>query len=197
MESLIARLLGEFESGRLSRREFVQALAMIAAAPAVGDAMAKGSAAAPAATAAAAPWKTVWLDHISFEVSDYKRSVDFYTSLMGWQVKEDTGTQATLDINGIGGIIIRNSHRRRLRERSAAPGPAARRPTTGVIDHISWGVEPWDTDTVKAELEKRHLAPVADMNGPDFKSFHVHDPDGWDLQVSNQTKERHDRGRRG
>jgi catechol 2,3-dioxygenase-like lactoylglutathione lyase family enzyme len=202
MESVIARLLSEFESGKLSRRQFVQTLAMIAVASPVSGAVAKGSATAPTPMSSAAPWKTVWLDHISFEVSDYKRSVDFYTNLMGWHVKEDTGTQATLDINGIGGIIIRNRHRRRLRDGSAragappsgalvAPGPAARRPITGVIDHISWGVEPWDTDTVKAELEKRHLQPLPDMNGPDFKSFHVTDPDGWDLQISNQTKERH------
>jgi len=28
-----------------------------------------------------------------------------------------------------------------------------------VIDHISWGIEPWDTAKVKAELEKRGLNP--------------------------------------
>jgi hypothetical protein len=58
-------------------------------------------------------------------------------------------------------------------------------PITGVIDHISWGVEPWDTAKVKSELEKRGLDPRPDMNGK-FQSFHVHDPDGWDLQISNQ-----------
>ena len=60
---------------------------------------------------------------------------------------------------------------------------------TGVINHISWGVQPWDTDKVKAELEKRGLNPRPDMVGENFKSFHVYDPDGWDLQISNQTKE--------
>jgi hypothetical protein len=60
------------------------------------------------------------------------------------------------------------------------------RPTiTGLIDHISYGIEPWDTAKVKTELEKRGLDPRADMNGK-FESFHVHDPDGWDLQISNQ-----------
>jgi hypothetical protein len=42
---------------------------------------------------------------------------------------------------------------------------------------------------VKAELEKRGLAPRPDMVGENFKSFHVTDPDGWDLQISNQTKD--------
>jgi hypothetical protein len=27
------------------------------------------------------------------------------------------------------------------------------------------------------------------MVGENFKSFHVLDPDGWDLQISNQTKD--------
>jgi len=38
---------------------------------------------------------------------------------------------------------------------------------------------------VKAELEKRGLDPQPDMNGK-FQSFHFPDPDGWDLQISNQ-----------
>ena len=67
-----------------------------------------------------------------------------------------------------------------------------RPPLTGVINHGSWGVSPWDTDKVKAELERRGLNPRPDMVGQNFKSFHVFDPDGWDLQISNQTRENHD-----
>jgi hypothetical protein len=143
---------------------------------------------------------------------------------MGWKIRNDNGTsQCTLDINGIGGIIIRN--RRAPAEgqptgssaqsatgasggganAQAGGGAAAaqggrgpstsagqggpRAPLTGVINHISWGVQPWDTDKVKAELEKRGLTPRPDMVGENFKSFHVTDPDGWDLQISNQTKD--------
>jgi hypothetical protein len=66
-----------------------------------------------------------------------------------------------------------------------------RPPLTGVINHVSWGISPWDTDKVKAELERRGLNPRPDMVGNNFKSFHVLDPDGWDLQISNQTRESH------
>ena len=45
----------------------------------------------------------------------------------------------------------------------------------------------WNTDKVKAELESRGLNPRPDMVGDNFKSFHVMDPDGWDLQISNVT----------
>ena len=68
------------------------------------------------------------------------------------------------------------------------PGQPPRPPLTGVINHISYGVDPWDTEKVKAELERRGLKPRPDMVGDNFKSFHVFDPDGWDLQISNKTK---------
>jgi catechol 2,3-dioxygenase-like lactoylglutathione lyase family enzyme len=212
MESVIAGLLKDFEDGKMTRRQLIQSLALAAVAAAPG-------ASALAQTAAAQPkppiqqafeptgWKTVWLDHISFQVSDYRRSAAFYRDLMGWTIRNDNGTsQATLNINGLGGIIIRNGRAPNAQAAAGAAQPAAasaappaagaqgggranRPPLTGVINHISWGVQPWDTDKVKAELEKRGLNPRPDMVGENFKSFHVYDPDGWDLQISNQTKE--------
>jgi catechol 2,3-dioxygenase-like lactoylglutathione lyase family enzyme len=181
MEKIINGMLQDFEAGKLTRRQLVQALAL-------------GVAAGPAALAAArkpaeqssipppqspAPWKTVWLDHISYRVSDYRRSVAFYRDLMGWEIIHDDGQkQCSMKIGNVGGTIIRN-------HAGYSAGGATQPPITGLIDHISWGVEPWDTATVKSELEKRGLDPKPDMNGK-FQSFHVHDPDGWDLQISNQ-----------
>ena len=57
-----------------------------------------------------------------------------------------------------------------------------------MINHVSYGIDKWNTEGVKAELEKRGLKPRPDMVGDNFKSFHVKDPDGWDLQISNVTK---------
>lgn len=188
MEGIIATLLKDFEDGRMDRRQLIQSLAMVAAA---GPAAAAGVVQAPAAKA---PWKTVRLDHISYAVSDYKRSAAFYSSLMGWELANDNGAnQATLKIGSVGEIIIRNARPASAEASSrqvgaAAPGSGDRPPVTGVINHISWGIEPWDTDGVKAELEKRGLKPRPDMQGADFKSWHVLDPDGWDLQISNQSK---------
>ena len=183
MEHVFDELLQDFETGKLTRRQLIQTLAL-------------GVTAGPAALAAAqkpaeksrippshspAPWKTVWLDHISYAVSDYRRSTAFYRDLMGWEIIHDDGQkQCSMKVGKVGGIIIRN----RAGYAGVAEGPT--QPTiTGVIDHISWGIEPWETAKVKAELEKRGLDPKPDMNG-NFESFHVHDPDGWDLQISNQ-----------
>jgi catechol 2,3-dioxygenase-like lactoylglutathione lyase family enzyme len=192
MESVIARLLSDFESGKLSRRQLVQTLAMVAVGSPVASALAQAESREPRA----APFKTVWLDHISYAVSDYKKSVDFYSGLMGWKVKEDDGRQALLDLNGIGSILIRNARRPDAAPAATPPaardttGRPARPPVTGVINHIAFGVEPWDTDAVKAELERRGLTPRIDNQGENYKSFHVTDPDGWDLQISNQTKDK-------
>lgn len=198
MESVIARLLSDFESGKLSRRQLVQTLALVAVGSPVASAVAQSIATQAASQPSAAPFKTVWLDHISYAVSDYKKSVDFYSGLMGWKVKEDDGRQAMLDLNGLGTILIRNARRPdAAAPATAAPQPArdttgrpARRPITGVVNHIAFGVEPWDTDAVKAELERRGLTPRIDNQGETYKSFHVTDPDGWDLQISNQTKDK-------
>jgi catechol 2,3-dioxygenase-like lactoylglutathione lyase family enzyme len=191
MEILVDKIVGDFESGRITRRQLIQTLALCATAPAAAAAAAQTPAAGSAA-GGPAPWKTVWLDHISYAVSDYKKSTEFYKNLMGWEVENDNGkNQATLKIGNVGGIIIRNS-RRPEDGGSAAAAPAAqanqtpRPPLTGVINHISYGITPWDTEKVKAELERRGLKPRPDMVGDNFKSFHVFDPDGWDLQISNK-----------
>ena len=86
-----------------------------------------------------------------------------------------------MKIGDVGEIIIRN----RREPDAPAAGQPAQPPITGVINHVSYGIDTWNTDAVKAELEKRGLKPRPDMVGDNFKSFHVKDPDGWDLQISN------------
>lgn len=132
-------------------------------------------------------WRTVWLDHLSYRCADYEKAAAFYVALMGWTVRSNDGTQAVLDIGpGCGSVVFRGG--------LAAPPPAAltdaglgpsRAPARAKFDGFAWGIEPWDTDAVKAELEKRGLAPVADHVGSTYRSFHVKDPDGFDLWISN------------
>jgi catechol 2,3-dioxygenase-like lactoylglutathione lyase family enzyme len=206
MEGIIAGLLKQFEEGQMTRRQLIQSLALAAAAAAPGGTAAAAQPAAQGKTAISqafepAPWKTVWLDHISYAVSDYRRSTAFYRDLMGWEIRNDNGNnQCTLKIGDVGGIIIRNRREPAGNGQGAGAPPAAnaqttasnRPPLTGVINHISWGVQPWETEKVKAELERRGLKPRPDMVGDTFKSFHVFDPDGWDLQISNRTKDSRD-----
>ena len=184
MEAVINGLLNDFEKGKMTRRQLIQSLALAAAAAGpVAVVGAQTASTIPAATGPA-PFKTVWLDHISYAVTDYRKSTAFYRDLMGWEIRNDDGKQqCTMKIGDIGEIIIRN------KREGAAPAAAQNaQPITGVINHVSYGIDKWNTEGVKAELEKRGLKPRPDMVGENFKSFHVKDPDGWDLQISNVTK---------
>jgi catechol 2,3-dioxygenase-like lactoylglutathione lyase family enzyme len=76
-------------------------------------------------------------------------------------------------------------------------GGGQRAPRMAKIANLAFGIDGWDTNKVEAELKKRGLNPVADHNG-DFKSFHVKDPDGFDIQVSNGTRaNRHNKAANG
>src|SRR5581483_5101280 len=59
---------------------------------------------------AATGWRTVWLDHLSFGVRDYKRSASFYENLLGWTPTYDEGSQIELMIGDIGDIIVRGGN---------------------------------------------------------------------------------------
>ena len=58
---------------------------------------------------------------------------------------------------------------------------------------MSFGISPWDTDIVKAELEKRGLQAKVDTASHDninvaaYKSYHTTTPNGYDLQISFST----------
>jgi len=62
-------------------------------------------------------------------------------------------------------------------------------PNGGALwDGFCWGIDKWDTNKVESALKARGLNPVADHSGDDFRSFHVKDPDGMDVQISNGNK---------
>jgi catechol 2,3-dioxygenase-like lactoylglutathione lyase family enzyme len=153
-------------------------------------ASAKLSAPAPFA---ATGWKTVWLDHLSFGVTDYKRSTSFYTSLLGWKETYDEGSQNECLMGDVGDIIIRGGNP--LDPGFAAAGGRGGNARRLGIDHISFGIQPWDTDGVKAELEKRGLRAQIDTSTGDeihvaaFKSYHTTTPNGYNLQISYVTRD--------
>jgi catechol 2,3-dioxygenase-like lactoylglutathione lyase family enzyme len=181
MESLIAKLLGAFEQGKMNRRELVQSLALAATGLAASGSVTPAAAAGSAVGAGkAGQFSTRTLGHISYSVADYGRSRDFYSELMGWEVVTDDGErQAQLMIGDIGSIILRSNPNVQPQEREGRP------PLTSVIDHIAWGIEDFDPDSVREELERRDLNPRRDQGGPPGNdSYHVLDPDGWDLQIS-------------
>lgn len=135
-------------------------------------------------------WKTVWLDHISFQVSNYKESVAWYQALLGWMPTGDEGSQnETWICEDCGNAIIRGGNP----FDTSRPAPAQRRATIG---HISFGLDGFDYAKVKEELEARKLNSRPDTGTPlkiddpaaNYKSYHTTTPGGFDLQISNGTK---------
>lgn len=174
METAIAALLGNFEAGKLSRRQLIQSLALVA----VGAALPLGASAAPPPKA----FTAIALDHISYQVADYRRTRDFYADLLGMPVSDDDQQRQCYLHFGDGPMVIARNHRQRAGE-PADPNPHP------VVDHIAYRIDNWNTDAVKAELERRGLTPRLDRGAlPEVASFHVADPDGYDLQISGVVK---------
>lgn len=159
MESIVAGLLNDFESGRMSRRDLIKNLTVTAAATA---------AATPAMAAAPSPiqgkgFKAVAVNHISYGVADYARTRDFYAELFGMKVSNDTGKDCILSFGDTLLIL------RKTRQPDNKP----------YVDHIAYTIANWDKKAVEAELKRRGHDPRPDT---DF-SFHIKDPDGFDLQI--------------
>jgi len=159
MEHMIARLLQDFEQGKMTRRQLIQSLALAATA---------ASAVRPAA-AAETP-RALSINHVSYQVADYKKTRDFYAGLFGMTVSNDDGMQCRLTF-GDNILIARN------------------RPSgTPKVDHIAYTLAGWDTDksvrpAVEAELKRRGLK-IRTTEG----SFHVQDPDGFEVQMGGKNQ---------
>src|SRR5258705_329553 len=162
MEHIIGRLLHDYEHGKLTRRQLIQTLALTATAASAAE-----------TTVAAAPANATYINHVSMQVADYKKTRDFYVGLFGMKVSNDDGMQCRLSF-GDNLIIPRN---------------AASRPGGKVgIDHVAYTLAGWDTDksvkpAVEAELKRRGLM-IRTTEG----SFHVQDPDGFEVQMGGKTQ---------
>jgi catechol 2,3-dioxygenase-like lactoylglutathione lyase family enzyme len=208
MSNELIKLLEAFDGGRLSRRKLLQALGAAAvlapisslAMPLLGDEQARGMGPLEPAPFEPTGWKTVLLDHLSCKTADLQTETACYNTLMNWPVRSSTAQESVLDIGDFGGIIIRGGYQPSADElaaekeqydrraaaavkRGAKMGPFVPRNT--VFDSFCWGIDQWDARKVEAALKERGLNPVADNHAHDFQSFHVKDPDGFDIQISN------------
>ena len=161
MQHIIGKLLQDYEHGKMSRRQLIQTLALTATAT-VGTVES-----APQANA-------IYINHVSMQVADYTRTRDFYAGLFGMKVTNDDGkTQCRLTF-GDNIVIARNA--------SSRPGGKIG------VDHVAYTLANWDTDkavkpAVEAELKRRGLM-IRTTEG----SFHVQDPDGFEVQMGGKTQ---------
>ncbi len=162
MENIIGKLLQDYEHGRMTRRQLIQTLALGA------------TAAASVGAVEAAPANATYINHVSMQVADYRKTRDFYVGLFGMKVTNDDGKSECSLTCGSTIIIARNA--------SGRPGAKVG------VDHLAYTLANWDTDktvrpAVEAELKRRGLNIRATEGG-----FHVQDPDGFDVQMGGKTQ---------
>jgi catechol 2,3-dioxygenase-like lactoylglutathione lyase family enzyme len=214
MDNKLARLFSEYDRGTITRRRLLQLLggAAAAGAPFATSLLGQGGCrdgygqgrctlTKEVATAPIKPvfaptgWKTVALEHITFQVADYKKEAAFYTALMGWKLRSDDGNQATMDIGEWGSCIFKKAPPGTMPAAPPAAAPAAAGARGGrgggggaaraVMQSFGFVIDQWNAKRVEEELRKRGLSPVAAHDGKGFESFWVKDPDGFDLQICN------------
>jgi len=201
----LSRLFSAYDRGTVSRRQLLQALGLAAVSAPLTRVFGQGQCAGRDADTSAAcnkvpfkapfeptGWKTVLLDHFNMQVTEPEKEAAFYAALMGWKVRSDDGKRVVMDVGDWGTVVFRQA------PADSFPAPRAGRanavPVRAVVEGFGFDIEPWNAKTVEAELRKRGLTPVAENDGNGFESFHVKDPDGFDLQIGNG--KRHTKARR-
>jgi catechol 2,3-dioxygenase-like lactoylglutathione lyase family enzyme len=151
MNSVIEDLVTGFERGTLSRRQLVQGLTAVAAA----------GAALPAA-AQTTPFSSTRIDHISIQVTDMKRSVEFYEKIFGLKILGEDKENEIVRM-GVTKIIV-SLHRK---------------PPVGIVDHFAIAIDNFNREAVTAELAKHGLKAEQNLD----YGFYVRDPEGIPVQI--------------
>ena len=155
MESTISDLLSSYEKGSLSRRQLVQGLALLAAS----------------GTAATAQedidFKTAEIDHVSIQVADMQRSVDFYQKMFGFSVVSQDQPL---------GIVRLGTNRSLVSLNRQSPA--------GIVDHFAIGVPRFSKEAAARYVRQRGASPEDDP----YAGLHIKDPDGINVQIFNQRR---------
>src|SRR4051794_9950245 len=161
MTETIDRLVGQFETRLISRRQLVASIAAL-----VG-----GTAAHPAAQSAAITQAAqgATLNHVSLAVTDVERSADFYSKLLGLKVVSRPGNGG---INlGLGGSFL----------------GVYKLANPGTVNHFCIGVDRFDPDAMAAKLNAMGLRATVDRNPANRTSggdqLYFNDPDNTRVQL--------------
>ena len=160
MEQIIEDLVRRFERGRLTRRQLIGTLSMLAVASDASASLAGGAIEPRAGQTVGLRGTSI--DHVSILVSDLQQSAAFYRSLFGMsQVSEDKTNQ----------ILRLGKDRTVVSLRHEG--------TPGIVDHFAIRVENFNKASVTQELAKQGLTPQENVQF----GFHVKDPDGAIVQI--------------
>jgi catechol 2,3-dioxygenase-like lactoylglutathione lyase family enzyme len=156
MIETIERMLGELESGKLTRRQFAISLTTLAA----------GAFATPATLASPSKpteFRAVSLNHVTVRVPNLHRTSQFYQEFFGMPLRQQS---ATVHILGVGDSFF---------------GIEQGGSQTATVDHYDFGIASFNADEVRARLLELNLK-FADKTSKE--SFKFYDQDGFQVQVN-------------
>lgn len=153
MDAIISDLVYRFERGALTRRQLVQGLSMLTAVGAT----------ASSAQAQDSGLKGAKIDHVSIQVSDLPRSIEFYQTIFGLAVVSEDKPNEIVRL-GTGRTVLVSLHHKN---------------PTGLVDHFAIGVEKFNRDAVTAALKQRGATPEDNLDA----GFHIQDPAGISVQI--------------
>jgi catechol 2,3-dioxygenase-like lactoylglutathione lyase family enzyme len=159
VEAIVSQMLEQFERGTITRRQLIQGISALALSAIGSDASAQRK---------PVGFTSTKVHHISFQVADYARTRDFYVDLLGLRVSNDDPTAKQCFLHVGDSVIL---------ARTATGG---RKPP--IVDHFAIGIANWNKAEAEEKLKVRNLQYRPDQQVPN-DSFHLRDPDGYDLQV--------------
>ncbi len=151
MKTQVDDLVSRFEQGTLSRRQLVQGLTALAAAGAASQAAGQTT-----------PFSSTRIDHISIQVTDMARSIEFYEKIFGLKVLNEDKENEIVRM-GVTRIIV-SLHRK---------------PPVGIVDHFAIAIDGFDREAVTAEHAKHGLTAEPNLD----YGFYVRDPEGIPVQI--------------
>ncbi len=106
--------------------------------------------------------KAVKIDHVSIQVTDLPRAVNFYENMFGLKVVSEDKPNEIVRL-GASKVLVSLHHK--------SP--------TGLVDHFAIGVENFDKESVTRQLKARGVNPEENLDA----GFHIKDPEGMNVQV--------------
>lgn len=155
MIETIEKMLGDFERGRVSRRQFAVSLAALA----TGTCTVRRTLASPGPMG----FKAISINHVTVRVPDLHRTSQFYQEFFGMPLKQQS---ATVHILGVGDSFF---------------GIEQGDGKNASVDHYDFGIAHFSADEIRAKLRERGLKFSDPTAQESFKFF---DPDGFQVQVN-------------
>lgn len=164
MENMISRMMGDYETGRVSRRELVARLgAMVAGAAGIAGVTGFGSE-ARAAHHEGHTFEGVGLNHLALRVTDVARSRDFYVKHLGLKVSRESANNCFLTCGDNFVALFKNAQ--------------------AGMDHYCYSIKGYDVDEAEKKLKAAGLGEgIRKTSG----RIYFKDPDGLTVQLASDS----------